>query len=64
MPNTGVKDWPEKLVIPMATLLINAAMTYGVVSTQLQWIRADLDRQQQQIDRLQGRLFKPVGDER
>lgn len=52
------QEWPEKLIVPVATLLINAAITYGVISTQLQWIRADLTRQQQQIDRLQDRLFK------
>lgn len=53
-----MQEWPEKLIVPVATLLLNAAITYGVISTQLQWIRADLTRQQQQIDRLQDRLFK------
>lgn len=49
--------WHEKLLIPVATLFLNAAMTYGVVSTQLQWLRADLNRQQVQIDRLESRIF-------
>lgn len=49
--------WTDKLFLPVATLLVNAAMTYGVISTQLQWIRADLTRQQNQIDRLETRLF-------
>lgn len=53
-----MKDWTDKLLIPLATLMVNAAMTYGVVSTQLQWLRADLTRQQAQIDRLESRLFE------
>jgi hypothetical protein len=53
-----MKDWHEKLLIPLATLVVNAAMTYGVISTQLQWLRADLNRQQAQIDRLEIRMFK------
>lgn len=53
-----MKDWPEKLLIPAATLIVNAAMTYGVVSTQIQWLRADLTRQQAQIDRLENRIFE------
>lgn len=52
-----MKDLGEKLLIPAATLIVNAAMTYGVVSTQLQWLRADITRQQAQIDRLEGRLL-------
>jgi len=52
-----MKDWHEKLLIPVATLVINAAMTYGVISTQIQWLRADLTRHQGQIDRLEGRIF-------
>lgn len=53
-----MKDWHEKLLIPLATLVLNAAMTYGVVSTQIQWLRADLTRQQAQIERLETRVFK------
>jgi hypothetical protein len=53
-----VKDWSEKLFVPVVTLLVNAAMTYGVVSTQLQWLRSDLTRQQVQIDRLERRIFE------
>jgi hypothetical protein len=53
-----VKDWSEKLFVPVVTLLVNAAMTYGVISTQLQWLRSDLTRQQAQIDRLEGRIFE------
>lgn len=53
--------WTDKLFLPVATLLVNAAMTYGVISTQLQWIRADLTRQQNQIDRLETRLFDRAG---
>lgn len=56
-----MKEWPDKLLIPLATLMVNAAMTYGVVSTQLQWLRADLTRQQAQIDRLESRLFDGRG---
>jgi hypothetical protein len=52
-----MKDWHEKLLIPMATLILNAGLTYGVVSTQIQWLRADLNRQQVQIDRLETRIF-------
>jgi len=52
-----MRDWHEKLLIPVATLVLNAAMTYGVVSTQIQWLRADLNRQQVQIDRLETRIF-------
>lgn len=52
------KDWTEKFFVPAVTLLVNAAMTYGVISTQLQWLRSDLTRQQAQIDRLESRLFE------
>ena len=50
--------WAEKFFVPAVTLLVNGAMTYGVISTQLQWLRSDLTRQQQQIDRLEARLFE------
>lgn len=50
--------WTDKLIVPLATLLVNSAITYGVISTQLQWLRADLTRQQQQIDRLETRIFE------
>jgi hypothetical protein len=46
-------NWADKLLLPLATLAVNAAMTYGVISTQLQWLRHDLDRQQTQIERIQ-----------
>lgn len=49
--------WVELLVLPLLTLIANACVTYGVVSTQLQWIRADLDRQQRQIERIESRLL-------
>jgi hypothetical protein len=55
---TEANRWTDKLFVPVATLLVNSAMTYGVVSTQLQWLRSDLTRQQQQIDRLETRLFE------
>lgn len=55
------KSMAEKLMIPIATLAVNAAVTYGVVSTQLQWIRADLDRQQRQIERMENRLLNNKG---
>jgi hypothetical protein len=57
-----VKELGEKLLIPLATLVLNAAMTYGVVSTQIQWLRADMTRQQVQIDRLEGRIFNVKGE--
>jgi hypothetical protein len=50
-----VRDWGDRLLIPAATLILNAAMTYGVVSTQIQWLRSDLTRQQVQIDRIEAR---------
>lgn len=53
-----MNSWPDKLLIPLATLAVNAAMTYGVISTQLQWLRHDLDRQQTQIERIETRLMK------
>lgn len=52
-----MKDWHEKLTFPLITLVLNAAITYGVISTQLQWLRSDLDRQQRQIERIENRLF-------
>jgi hypothetical protein len=52
-----MKDWSDKLMVPLVGLFLNAAVTYGVVSTQLQWVRADLERQQRQIERLENRLF-------
>jgi hypothetical protein len=56
-----MKEWTDKLLIPAATLILNAAMTYGVISTQLQWLRADLTRQQIQIDKLETRIFDRSG---
>ena len=50
-------DWQNKLIVPLISLLLNAGVTYGVVSTQLQWIRSDLDRQQRQIERIENRLM-------
>jgi hypothetical protein len=61
MPSAPANRWTDKLLVPAVTLLINAAMTYGVISTQLQWLRSDLTRQQQQIDRLESRLFDRGG---
>ena len=56
------KNMMDKLLIPVATLVVNAAMTYGVISTQLQWIRADLDRQQRHIEQIQATLqHKGIG---
>jgi hypothetical protein len=57
MPTAPSNRWTDKLFVPVVTLLVNGAMTYGVISTQLQWLRSDLTRQQQQIDRLETRLF-------
>lgn len=52
-----VREWTSKLLIPIGSLLINAAITYGVVNTQLQWLRSDIERQQKQIDRVEGILI-------
>lgn len=51
-------NWADKLLVPLATLAVNAAMTYGVISTQLQWLRHDLDRQQTQIERIEAHFMK------
>jgi hypothetical protein len=52
--------WFEQLAVPLVMLVANAAVTYGILTTQMQWIRADLDRQQRNIERIEMRIFRNV----
>ena len=45
---------------PITMLILNACVTYGVITTQLQWIRSDLDKQSDQIKRIENHLFFEV----
>ncbi len=42
----------ETLVIALVTALVNGAITWGVVSTKLEWLRADVDRANRRLDAL------------
>lgn len=42
----------EAALIAVVTALINGAVTWGVVSTKLQWLRADIDHAHRRLDAL------------
>jgi hypothetical protein len=59
-----MKEWQDKLLVPLIGMTLNAAVTYGIISTQLQWIRTDLDRQQRQIERIEQRQIDRIDSRR
>jgi hypothetical protein len=48
-------DAPTQLLIALAGAVLNAAATWGVVSTKLAWLRRDLNEVMDRIDALEGR---------
>jgi hypothetical protein len=42
----------ESLQIALLTAVVNGAVTWGIVSTKLAWLRRDVDRLQARIDRI------------
>ena len=49
----------EAFQIALLTAAINAAVTWGIISTKLEWLRRDVDLAHQRIDALTGGK-KPV----
>jgi uncharacterized protein HemY len=45
---------PPDLALVIVSALINAAVTWGVMRTQLQWLRRDVDQALDRLDDLQG----------
>lgn len=43
---------PE-IVISLVGIVVNAAVTYGVISTKLEWLRRDVDHMTERLDRLE-----------
>ncbi len=43
---------PTQLGVIIFTAVLNAAVSFGAFRTQLQWLRADLDRAHKRIDQL------------
>lgn len=42
----------ETLLVIVVTAVVNGAVTWGVVSTKLDWLRADVDHAHRRIDLL------------
>jgi hypothetical protein len=45
----------DALLIALVGALVNGAVTWGVVSTKLAWLRADLDRHEARLAALERR---------
>lgn len=45
----------QDVVIALLGAVLNGAVTWGVVSTKLAWIRADLDRHEKRLDVIERR---------
>jgi hypothetical protein len=42
----------ESIQIALVTAMINAAVTWGVISTKLAWLRRDIDAVKERLDNL------------
>jgi hypothetical protein len=49
------------LLIAIFTVIVNGAVTYGVVKTQLAWMRADLTRHEESLNRHQEEISRLWG---
>jgi hypothetical protein len=49
------------LLIAIFTVIVNGAVTYGVVKTQLAWMRADLTRHEESLTRHQDEISRLWG---
>lgn len=54
-------QWFFNLLLATLTVVINGAVTYGVVKTQLAWLRADIVRHESTLERHQEELSKLWG---
>lgn len=54
-----MKNWADKFKDPLVGLVVHAGITYGIVTTQLEWIRSDLNRHERQMARIEDRLMSP-----
>lgn len=43
----------DTLKVAFLTALINGAVTWGVMSTKLEWLRSDIAKLEQRIDRIE-----------
>lgn len=48
----------ETLAIVLATALVNGLVTWGVVKTELRYLRRDIDHAHQRADRIEALLLK------
>jgi hypothetical protein len=48
---------PPELQVLLLSALFNGAVTWGVVSTKLAWLRRDIDALADRLGRLEGRFF-------
>ena len=46
----------EALLIALVTAVLNGAVTWGIISTKLQWLRRDVDLAHQRLDNLHERI--------
>lgn len=45
----------EPIQVALLTALLNAAVTWGVITTKIAWLRRDLDRLEDRTDKLEQR---------
>jgi hypothetical protein len=50
---------PPEIQAVILSAIINAAVTWGVVSTKLAWLRRDIDDAISRVTRLEGRSINP-----
>ncbi len=48
----------DAIKIAVMTALLNGAVTWGVVSTKLEWFQADLAKLEKRMDTLEARVHK------
>jgi ubiquinone biosynthesis protein UbiJ len=48
-------NWSPELLLALGGIVANAAITYGVVATRVEWVRADVARLQARLDRMESR---------
>jgi hypothetical protein len=47
----GFNPWTIQII----SLAVQAAVTYGIMSTQIQWMRADISRLEAQLSKVEAR---------
>lgn len=51
----------EQALLVLVTVLANGAVTYGVIKTQLAWLRRDVDLAHERINKIEERLQYAAG---